>query len=147
MNRLFFAGLIVAILSVGAYVIVAVRNKNKPELADGIVVFIGAVSVFGALRLVGCALTGQFSKLASLNYDYSLWSLSSEDAVFVVIGGIALAWVSVQTMWESFAKVRKSARNTSTNQTVSGNPVPGSDTAVRDSTRRPDETLKSRRGP
>jgi hypothetical protein len=108
MNRLLLTGLVVAILAVVVYVIAGVRNRKKPELADGIVVFIGAVSVFGAIRLIGCALTGQFAKIAPAQHDSGWWILSSEDAVFVVIGGIALAWVSIQTIWESFAKIRKS---------------------------------------
>src|SRR5581483_8039945 len=107
MNRLLLAGLVFAILTVMVYVGVAVRNRRRPELADGILVFIGAVSVFGAIRLIGFALTGQFAKIVSQSSDNSWWILSSEDAVFIVIGGLALAWVSVQTIWDTFAKLSK----------------------------------------
>lgn len=107
MNLLLLAGLVIAILAVAVYVGMAAKKNKRPELVDGIVVFIGAVSVLGAIRLIGFVVTGQFAKIASTHQNDSLWSLSSEDAVFVVIGGIALAWVSIQTIWESFAKVTK----------------------------------------
>jgi hypothetical protein len=106
-NFLLLAGLIIALLAVAVYVGVAAHKNKRPELVDGIVVFVGAVSVLGAIRLIGFVFTEQFAKIASKPHDGSLWSLSSEDAVFVVIGGIALAWVSVQTIWESFAKIKK----------------------------------------
>ncbi|HKI03090.1 MAG TPA: hypothetical protein VKK31_14030 [Thermoanaerobaculia bacterium] len=107
MNLLLLAGLVIALLAVIVYVSVAAQKNKRPELVDGIVVFVGAVSVLGAIRLIGFVFTGQFAQVTSAPHNGSLWSLSSEDAVFVVIGGIALAWVSVQTIWESFTKVIK----------------------------------------
>jgi len=118
MNRLLLAGLVFAILTVMVYVGVAVRNRRRPELADGILVFIGAVSVFGAIRLIGFALTGQFAKIVSQSSDNSWWILSSEDAVFIVIGGLALAWVSVQTIWDTFAKLSKATPLQAANDSV-----------------------------
>lgn len=106
MNRLLLAGLGLAICAVFIYIVTAARNGKKPELVDAIVVFIGAVSVFGAIRLIGFVFTDQFGAIVQTNHAHSLWSLGAEDAVLVVIGGIALVWVSAQTMIESFAKVR-----------------------------------------
>ncbi|MEA3178930.1 MAG: hypothetical protein QOI59_2453 [Gammaproteobacteria bacterium] len=105
MNRLLFAGLVIAIISVCAYVVAALRYRQKPELADGIAVFVAVVSVLGAIRIIGFALTEQFEKIVLETQGNSWWSLSSEDSVFIVIGGIALAWASIQAIWESFARV------------------------------------------
>lgn len=107
MNTLLLIGLVLATVCVFAYVIVAAKKGKKPELVDGIIVFVGAVSVVGAVRLAGFVFTGEFSKVATINHGESLWGLSSEDAVFLVIGGLALAWVSIQTILESFAKIYK----------------------------------------
>ncbi len=107
MNPLLLTGLVIALVAVGAYVATAAVKKKKPELVDGIVVFVGAVSIAGAVRLIGFVFTEQFTKIASMSHSSSWWSLSLEDAVFLVIGGIALAWVSVQTIWDSFTKVAK----------------------------------------
>ena len=49
--------------------------------------------------------TEQFEKIVLETHGNSWWSLSSEDSVFIVIGGIALAWASIQAIWESFARV------------------------------------------
>jgi hypothetical protein len=106
-NLLLLTGLVIALLTVVVYVATAAKKSKRPELVDGIIVFIGAVSVLGAIRLIGFVVTGHFTKIASMQHDDGLWSLSPEDAVFVVIGGVALAWVSVQTIWESFAKISK----------------------------------------
>jgi hypothetical protein len=107
MNPLQLVGLVLALAAVVAYVVTAAYKQKKPELVGGIVVFIGAVGIPGAVRLIGFVFTDQFTNVAALSHSSSWWSLSLEDAVFLVIGGIALAWVSVQTIWESFDKVRK----------------------------------------
>lgn len=107
MNRLLVAGIVLAILAVISYVATAARNGKRPELVDAIVIFTGAVSVLGAIRLIGFVFTEQFETIVKNNHGHSLWSLGAEDAVLVIIGGIALAWVSAQTMIESFAKIRK----------------------------------------
>lgn len=107
MNILLLAGIVFAILLVLAYVATAAKKDKKPELVDGIVVFVGAVSVLGAVRLAGFVIAGDFAKIASTNHSANIWALSSEDAVFIVIGGLALGWVSIQTIMESFAKLSK----------------------------------------
>jgi hypothetical protein len=108
-NRILYIGVISAILTVTTYVVTAVWKGKRPDLTDGIIVFLGAVSALGAIRLVGFALTAQFAKVVAATSGDVLWSLSPEDAVFVVIGAITLGWVSVQTIWENFAKLWKTS--------------------------------------
>jgi hypothetical protein len=100
-----FAALLLAVLSVGIYVAIAAWNEKSPELPAAIVIFIATFSLLGAARLVGLALTDQLEKIASRPEDDALSNLSPEDAALLVIGGIALAWVSVQAMMESFAGI------------------------------------------
>jgi hypothetical protein len=106
MNPISLTGLVIGIVAVVAYATFAASRRKKAELVNGIVVFVGAVSIAGAVRLIGFVFTEQFAKIAATSHSTTWWSLSLEDAVFLVIGGIALAWVSVQTIWESFAKVK-----------------------------------------
>lgn len=117
MNRFLLAGVVVAILTVSSYVATAAWKGRRPDLNDGIIVFLAAVSVPGAVRLVGFALTEQFARILAATSADVLWSLSSEDAVFVVIGGITLGWVSVQTIWENFAKLWKTSQPISSDTT------------------------------
>ena len=105
MKRFRFAALLIAVLAVLIYLTVAVRNGKTPDLPSGIIVFIGVSSVLGAARLICLALVGQSGKMTSEFNRDALWRLSSEDAALMVIGGIALGWVSVQAILESFSKV------------------------------------------
>jgi thiol:disulfide interchange protein len=107
MNRLLLVGLIMAIFAVLVYIVTAAKNSRKPELVDAIVIFVGTVSLLGAVRLMGFVFTGQFAAVTKATHSENLWSLSSEDSVLVIIGGVALAWVSVQTVIESFAKIKR----------------------------------------
>lgn len=106
MSRLFIFGLALALIAVGTYVVIAIKNKKKPELADAVVVCIGIVSIIGAVRLTGFVFTKQFEVMAKASSHQGMFSLSTDDALLVMIGGIALIWVSVQTVWQSFSKVR-----------------------------------------
>jgi hypothetical protein len=100
-----FVAPLLGVLSVGIYVVIAAWNEKSPELPAAIVIFIATFSLLGATRLVGLALTDQLEKMASRSEDDALSNLSPEDAVLLVIGGIALAWVSVQAMTESFVGI------------------------------------------
>jgi hypothetical protein len=105
MKRLRLIGLVLAVLAVGIYVAFAVKHGKPPELSSAIIVFIGAFSLIGAARLMGFALTDQLEKITSKFNDNALWQLSPEDSALLVIGGIALAWVSIQAIVESFTKL------------------------------------------
>jgi hypothetical protein len=99
------AALLLAVISVGIYVAIAAWNEKSPELPAAIVIFMATFSLLGASRLVGLALTDQLEKMAARSEDEALSNFSPEDAALLVIGGIALAWVSVQAMMASFAKI------------------------------------------
>jgi hypothetical protein len=105
MKRLRLVGLLLAVLAVGIYVAFAVKHGKPPELPAAIIVFIGVFSLLGAARLVGFALTDQLDDIASKINENALWKLSPEDSALLVIGGIALAWVSIQAILESFTKL------------------------------------------
>jgi len=91
MKRFRALGLLLAVIAVAVYVVVAAQKGRAPELSCAIVVLLGVFGLQGAVRLFGIALTGQLDKIA-------------EDPGLLVIGGIALAWVSIQTIFEVFSK-------------------------------------------
>jgi hypothetical protein len=105
MSRVLFFALISATLSVIAYVFLAIRNKKLPELADGIQIFVGVVGLFGAFRLTGFAFSGQFSLLVKQSPKNTVFSFSEDDVTLIVVGGIAVAWVSIQTIIASYRKI------------------------------------------
>ena len=106
MNPLFYFGLALGLLLVIVYLVTAAKKQKKPELGDAVGIAAGAVSIMGAVRLIGFVFTDQFVKIASSPSSDKWWSLSVADALFLVIGGLALAWVSGQAIYINFAKVR-----------------------------------------
>lgn len=106
MNQLLVAGLVGALLTFVSYLVIAVRRKKQPQLVDAIIIFLGCSGLPGAARLIGFPFTDQFTTLTTVNNHSSLWALSSEDSAFLIIGGIALGWVCVQTVIESFSKLK-----------------------------------------
>lgn len=106
MNPSVATGAAMALGSVAAYVAVALaRKKQKPELSDALGICIGAFSIPGAARLVAFVFGDQF-KAITRDVDHESWmNLSPDDTVFFLIGGIALAWVSIQAISNGFKKV------------------------------------------
>ena len=103
MRRFRAIGLLLAVLVVAVYVVVATQRRRTPELASAINVLLGVFGLQAAIRLFGFALSDQLDKFAAARSgENKMWRLSSEDAGLLVIGGIALAWVSVQTILDVF---------------------------------------------
>lgn len=106
MNQLFVYGLCLAVVLLLAYLACAAKAKKRPDLRSAIEILVSAVSIAGAVRLSGFVFTSDFKKVTKmLAENESWWSLSPEDGLFLFIGGLALAWVSCQQIWEGFAKL------------------------------------------
>lgn len=130
MSPFTLAGLVLAGFSVCAYVTAAWHKGKRPELNDAVVVFLGAGGLVSAIRIIGAVVTGQFAKFPGRPANDSIWTLVPDDAVQIVLGGVALAWVSIQTMLQSFINIK---RGISTNPVASElveTPVQQAGTAV-----------------
>ena len=107
MNGLSYLGILLGLATVLVYLGCAAHKKRKAELSTAISIFVAAASLIGAVRLMGFVLFDDLTRvIKAAGESNSLWSISSEDAIFLVIGGLALGWVSIQTVWEGFAKLR-----------------------------------------
>lgn len=108
-SSLTFWGLAVGLVVCLLYIGTALCRKKKPELSQAANLVFSAIGAVGAVRLIGFVFTGNFSamvKMAATAASVDLmWNISDEDAAFLVIGGIALAWVSIQAIWQAFAEV------------------------------------------
>lgn len=106
MNPVVFWSIISGLILIAIYTALGIFNKKSmPLLEDIIQVFLGAVGLFGAIRLMGLVLSGQFSILVRQTTKNSILSFSEEDVVLIMIGGLAVAWVSLQTIIASYKKV------------------------------------------
>lgn len=78
------AGLACGVLCVIAYIVAANRRNESPSLETAVVIVISAVGV-----VVG----GKVIYLCVKEQD--LGPFGGEDAVYIVLGGLALIWVSI----------------------------------------------------
>ena len=107
MSGLVAIGLVCSIGVVIGYVATAGVKRKKPELCDAMSVFLSSVSFLAAVRLIGCAFSSSFAKVIAAQSDVEeFWKLTQEDLPLVALAGIALGWVSIQVIWEVFAKLR-----------------------------------------
>ncbi len=109
-----------AAMSVGCYLPTALYRKKRPELNDAVVVFLGAGGVVSAIRIIGAVFTGQFSQLTVGTQTKSIWALVPDDAVQIVLGGFALAWVSIETILQSFDNIEAASHKPSASVSLSG---------------------------
>lgn len=107
MNGFTYWGLGIAVLVTVIYITIALYKKTKPDLPTAITILISTASVLGAVRLAGFAFTDQFKRVIQAQDSNSWWSLGPEDAVFLVIGGLALGWVSLQEVCRGFRELSK----------------------------------------
>jgi hypothetical protein len=109
MSVFILIGLMLALCIVAIYLGTATYRKKRPELTDAVIIFIGTGGAVSAVRIIGFVLTGQFSHIIGTPSNLGIWALVPDDATLIVVGGLALGWVSIQTILESFKKVRAPA--------------------------------------
>ena len=107
MNELTYGGLVCGVLAVCLYVANGFRLKRSGslDLADAALILFSMVGATGAVRLTGFVLLGDFARTIKWA-PADVWSLTADDGVFVVIGGMCLLWVSCQGIWQGFRNLK-----------------------------------------
>jgi hypothetical protein len=105
MNPFTIAGVVVAIICLAAYLLIAVVKKKQPDLSDALIIVISALAVPGAIRVFLTALRPEFWAVMKQVPQSEALSLSSEDAVFILVGSIALLWLAVSAGFQPFKKI------------------------------------------
>lgn len=119
MNPILLTALIFAFFAFLAYILLALKNNKTADLSDGVQIFVGVTSFFGGIKLIMFGLSGEFARVVSIKIDHNppflilgyisfdpkVLTLSPDDTAFIVIGGIALMWISIQTISNSYRKV------------------------------------------
>jgi hypothetical protein len=107
MNLFILIGLVASACLIIIYVLVAARTKRRPELNDAVIIILGTGGAVSAVRLMGVVLSGNLVDELPHVSIHTFWSLEPDDAVQVFLGALALGWVSIQTIFESFKKVQQ----------------------------------------
>lgn len=105
-NLLAYWGLAVAVVMAGAYILSALCLKKKPDLTAAVSILISATGASGAVRLIGFAFTDQFKEVVA-GASGTVWGLTAEDSVFLVVGGLSLGWVCCQEILLRFRGLSK----------------------------------------
>jgi len=104
-NPLTYWGLAGGVLMFAIYVVWVLCKKKEPDLPTGINIFAATAGLAGSFRLVGFSFTEAYKKLADAGPAPSngvVWSMSGDDIAFLIVGGLALGWVSCQAIWQGF---------------------------------------------
>jgi len=106
MNPFTSAGILLALVSVLAYVLIALfRKKNPPLLVDAVAIIVGALAIPGAIRVSLAMSRPEFWAIVKSLPQADALSLSPDDAVFVMVGSLALVWVAVSSCVPLFKRV------------------------------------------
>lgn len=105
MSHLTLAGGALGLLLAVAYLVTALYLKKEPILAVAVNILFSTVGATGAVRLIGFSLTDQFKIATKDPGNGVIWNISPDDGIILWAGAAALAWCSVQTVWQAFKKI------------------------------------------
>jgi len=95
-------GLVFGAACMGIYVLLSVLQKKTPILAHGLELLLSGSGLFGGVKICWLVFSGELSKLIEAKPPGLLTSISPEDVMYFAVGGIALAWLSLETMVKRF---------------------------------------------
>lgn len=98
MSPQLFWGLILGAVLLAVLIIRAVKNKKDVPLEACVGVALGGVSFVGAGKLFAVTFSDALSALPKDPVSNRWLTLAPDDALFLFVGALALAWVSVQTI-------------------------------------------------
>jgi len=85
-----FLGLLVGVICLLAYVGISLRGKKKPNLVDGLALFMSSVGVLTGLKV--CWIACSRSSEPTIQ---EIW-------IQIFVGGLALVWVSFESAAKKF---------------------------------------------
>ena len=95
-------GLVFGFLCLGFYVALSVFQKKTPVMAHGFELLLSGSGLFGGIKICWFVFGGELSKLIEAKPLGSLTSISPEDVIYFAVGGIALGWLSLETIVKRF---------------------------------------------
>jgi hypothetical protein len=108
MNKFLIIGLSIGVLCTIAYICLSVSAKKNPDLKRAFELFIAAVGITAGVKIcwyVGTGHLGDSLKKAGV-------PLADEDLVYFFLGGVALVWLSVDTifdrLWAAYGVLKSS---------------------------------------
>ena len=98
MNGFFLWGLICGVVCLLAYVVIASLCKKQPQLGHGIELLVAGNGLLGGIKLCWLVFDGELSRLIHLVPGNTSSILAPEDVLYFLVGGIALGWLSLESI-------------------------------------------------
>lgn len=95
-------GLVCGFLAMVLYVTESLRRQKTPVLAHGMEMLLAGSGLSGGIKILWLVFGGELSRLIETKPAGLLTSISPEDVMYFAVGGIALGWLSIETMVKRF---------------------------------------------
>jgi len=90
MSGYLLAGFVLGIVLIAARIWIGVKEKTRPGLESAVILMVSALSVATGVKVIKICVTAD-----------SLKPFADEDRVYIALGGLALIWVSVATIFSA----------------------------------------------
>jgi hypothetical protein len=84
-------GFTLGLLLIAAYIRVATKSGETPDLSVGVILMLSALSVATGIKVIVLCVTAD-----------SVEPFTEEDRIYIALGGIALLWVSSMSINSAF---------------------------------------------
>ena len=98
MSRFFLWGLICGAAFMAAYILISIFRRKTPQLSHGIELLVSGSGLLGGLKLCWLVFDGELSRMIQTAPASALAGIGYEDAVYFLVGGVALGWLSLETV-------------------------------------------------
>jgi hypothetical protein len=105
MSPLIWIGLGIGVFVDCVYIGIALKKKASPTLESCIHIFLTALGLMGAVRILGFVVCGSFSALVKADLNQGIFALTEEDSVTFIIAAVALGWVTAKLFAKPFKEL------------------------------------------
>jgi hypothetical protein len=107
MNVFVMVGLVFGAVSSAIHAAICYRSGRKISIGPALEILIYALSASGGIKIIRCAISPSFVHVVT-----EMPSMSSDDAAYFAIGGLALSWISIQSIWNRLRSASVSVKYT-----------------------------------
>ena len=112
MNGFFLWGLIFGFVCLSAYIAGAVFRKKTPILGHGIELLASGSGLLGGIKLCWLVFDGELSRLIHAASNGLSSIIAPEDILYFLVGGVALGWISLESIIKRLHAVYSAGGNT-----------------------------------
>ena len=110
------AGFIIFLCVIGVYLYSCiVKLKQEPDLGDGVSIFLSCNGIAVGVKVAYLGLLAQSGLLTQSELLVQSLKMSANDRIYILLGGLAVIWVSIQTILKIIGNCYKEQANMNEN--------------------------------